>query len=111
MQKEQTIEMNKVIADFMGYYYAHGKFYSKSSGRGNWFKEPRYHSSWDWLLPVWVKIYHNHYLGFLEHDYKHFTEKFVNLFAIYVVNDTDISRCHQIVYEAILWINQNKIDN
>jgi len=52
-----TIEqMNLVIADFMGYYYNAGKFYQKSHGRGNWFKEAKYHLSWDALMPVVEKI-------------------------------------------------------
>jgi hypothetical protein len=45
-------EMNITIASFMGYHYNAGKFYSNEGGKGNWFKEAKYHSSWDWLMPI-----------------------------------------------------------
>lgn len=57
MSNEPTIEqMNEAIAGFMGYYYQASKFYPKSGERGKWFKEAKYHSSWDWLMPVVIKI-------------------------------------------------------
>jgi hypothetical protein len=59
MTQEEIIQGNKLIADFMGYpecglknkdpyYYAMKHAYKN----GNM----RYHTSWDWLMPVWVKF-------------------------------------------------------
>lgn len=50
--KEALEQGNLLIADFMGYYFQGDKFYSHSSGKGNWFKEAKYDRSWDWLMPV-----------------------------------------------------------
>lgn len=54
--KEAPEQGNRLIADFMGYYFQGDKFYSRSSGKGNWFKEAKYDRSWDWLMPVVEKI-------------------------------------------------------
>jgi len=61
---KEIIEKNKLIAEFMGLQYTDnpanklapfyrqtiaGEFESKT------FCNPKYHTSWDWLLPVWRK--------------------------------------------------------
>ncbi len=46
METNQIIESNKLIAEFMGY---------KIKG-GLWGEQPKYNSSWDWLMPVVEKI-------------------------------------------------------
>lgn len=68
-----TIEKNKVIAEFMGiipiedsikayeyfyidspWFYSRGSFMKVQNGIHNYVK---YHSSWDWLMPVIQKLY------------------------------------------------------
>ena len=49
-----TQENNKMIAEFMGYELI-GNTYSKKNGM-DWFIEPQYHNSWDWLMPVVDRI-------------------------------------------------------
>ncbi len=46
---------NKIIAEFMGYELI-GNTYSKNNG-SEWFINPQYHESWDWLMPVVDKCY------------------------------------------------------
>lgn len=62
MNKEQRIEFNKLIAEFMGGYDHGGSFnFGADNDKYNlpqWadYKELQYHSSWDWLMPVVEKI-------------------------------------------------------
>jgi hypothetical protein len=66
LTQEQIIEGNKLIAEFMGWHYnskynqwcmmedltiLDGEEYA-----GEWFRVLKFHSSWDWLLPVIRKI-------------------------------------------------------
>lgn len=64
MNKEQVIEGNKLVAEFMGLKFDESKtddhkFYTESN-QGTWtskrYVNPKYHSSWDWLMPVVDKI-------------------------------------------------------
>jgi len=41
------MENNKLIAEFMGYIYEDDILVPE---------EPQYHTSWDWLMPVLIKI-------------------------------------------------------
>jgi len=64
MTQQEIIEGNKLIAEFMGFLFDESKtddhkFYSEST-QGGWtskrYVNPKYHSSWDWLMPVVEKI-------------------------------------------------------
>lgn len=48
MMDEEIIAGNKLIAEFIGYKYLHPS--------GDYSCELRYHSSWNWLMPVIEKI-------------------------------------------------------
>lgn len=58
MTQEQILEGNKLIAKFMGYSKCGINFYREKTtiGKGGWFKDPKYHSSFDWLMPVVKEI-------------------------------------------------------
>jgi hypothetical protein len=65
MKVEEIIEGNKLIAEFMGfksYYYSGESNMVEVSGKmkslNSWAK---YHSSWDWLMPVVNKCYNLQY--------------------------------------------------
>ena len=56
-----TTENNKLIAEFMGIKFDKGTFYNMGydvDGDGNLYRsyELKYHTSWDWLMPVIKKI-------------------------------------------------------
>lgn len=95
-------DMNIVISEFMGYYYHASKFYPKSGERGKWFKEAKYHSSWDWAMNAWRKI--------RETIWEHFNEFPAEFCAIsnaweqycFIV---DIEGAHDILHKAIQWYN------
>lgn len=53
-------EGNKMIAEFMGKYFAAGRVYHDEQEFKNmpqdFIRELKYHTSWDWLMPVVKKI-------------------------------------------------------
>ena len=51
-----TIEGNKLIAEFMGYHYKDGFIYADNPESAKLKKDCKYHTSWDWLMPVVEKI-------------------------------------------------------
>ena len=60
--KTMTTENNKLIAEFMELEatpkYNPKEYYVKEYNSGEWYllEEMKYHSSWDWLMPVAYKI-------------------------------------------------------
>ena len=53
-------DTNELIAEFMGYVYEDDRFFMEDSERVRLYEylphELRYHTSWDWLMPVVYKI-------------------------------------------------------
>ena len=49
---------NKLIAEFMGFKEHEGSYYLPLYNGGDWVPdvELEYHTSWDWLMPVVIKI-------------------------------------------------------
>jgi len=94
MSKEDVLEGNKLIAEFM----EHDKEYiedTKTYGS--------YHSSWDWLMPVYIKIAKEEKLW---GDY----EKSIIIFNIMYdrLGDAEgIDKVYESVVEFIKWYNQN----
>jgi hypothetical protein len=105
-----TIEqMNKVIAGFMGWkldfadQWAHGQ---KSGIRPFLYstytlQEMRFTVSWDWLIPVYVE-FRNRMGGDISFDD---TSQLSMKFTI-ALKYGNISRCHEAVYEMIIWYNK-----
>jgi hypothetical protein len=57
----KTEESNKLIAEFMGYVNTTPtdkdfNIYENSDGKMLEAMSMKYHSSWDWLMPVWKKV-------------------------------------------------------
>jgi hypothetical protein len=105
-------EMNVTIAAFMGYHYNAGKFYSNKGGKGNWFKEAKYHSSWDWLMPAVKKIYDT--LAEMLKKRPPHTACQGDLIEVDIhcaIREVDILKAHGHVYQFCLWYNKQKEDN
>jgi hypothetical protein len=66
MRKREILKNNKLIAKFMGHYQPKKGFLHFKEGFTNQYVENnlqdiQYHSSWDWLMPVVIKIGKVHY--------------------------------------------------
>ena len=51
-----TEEKNRMIAEFMGYEMINDLQFSTPSGGGIFISDLKYHTSWDWLMPVVRKL-------------------------------------------------------
>jgi len=115
MSTEPTIDqMNETIAQFMGYYYSAGKFYSNTvyPGRGNWFKVARYHNSWDWLMPVGKKI--RELLQDMLKKRPPHTACHGDLIEVDIhcaISEYDIVKAHKYIHQFITWLNQQTTTN
>lgn len=64
MKPEEIIEGNKLIAEFRGLREeSPGRWYDPTQIPHPRFRELKYHSSWDWLMPVVEKIEDSHKLS------------------------------------------------
>lgn len=119
MTKEEILEGNKLIAEFLGYVYV--PYTAGHSGRpcgwiiknyklvdrkvpklflGRTTKDLLYHKSWDWLMPVVEKI---NFLDHLNLWDKHNIDKF-NLTES--IANVDIERTYELIVEFIEWYNE-----
>jgi|SRR6478609_6864985 len=90
------IEGNKLIAEFEGYYTTDGKEWARSNKR--LVDEYKYHSSWDWLMPVVEKIWQ-----LQNSEYSKEWEDFCRL----KIHET-IQKVYQAVVEFIKWYNNTQ---
>jgi hypothetical protein len=115
---EPTIEqMNKTIAVFDGYKISKsGKTYRKDNESSPYrVRDIKYHSSWDWLMPVWKKAGKILFdiRGDLTED-KYLCVHRITKAFIYACQTVDIESAHTSVYNAILniqWYNKQKEAN
>ena len=119
MTKEEILEGNKLIAEFLGYVYI--PYTRGHSGRpcgwviknyklvdrkvpklflGRTTKDLLYHKSWDWLMPCISKI---NFLDHLNLWDKHNIDKF-NLTES--IANVDVERTYELVVEFIEWYNE-----
>jgi hypothetical protein len=64
----------------------------------------QYHSSWDWLMPVWFKIQS------IGADMGYVFKKFHEAFHA-GIDLQSVERCHHAAYQFIQWYNQSKQSN
>jgi hypothetical protein len=131
--ENEILEGNKLIAEFMGWEYAQNvignsksSFIYKDSGGTTYANEEmfKYHSSWDWLMPVVEKIEKD----ISKEPFYGFTVRIADrccLIACHQKNKQDgviyqtpwgfrpllkIDAVYQAVIEFIKWYNQNKTE-
>lgn len=106
-----AIEQNKLIAEFMGQPYIHkygfknqmGYEYKLENGLKEWWSEDalRYHTSWDWLMPVveriWWKLCDTNKIGKCKLSITQ-----ISIFA-------DLELVHNAVVDFIEWYKKNEI--
>ena len=98
---EDIVKNNKLIAEFMGakmivencYGISILEFPDKKTYTINVLK---YHCSWDWLLPVWKKIFDT--FNYKDRD----TAKYKNYIAIPIfIKSVDISKTYEYIIEYV----------
>ena len=92
----ETTENNKLIAEFMGYEVKHNKCYSPKYNDGT-IAPIKFHSSWDWLMPVVREILT--LIDINQYDYDASDLKFEVL-------DEDIQQAYKEVIEFIKEYNK-----
>lgn len=117
-----TTEKNKLIAEFMG--LEDGLIHYTEQGEDIYYsiQEVKYHTSWDWLMPVVEKINSdkNNCISIgvqTENAYKYGSEIYISpdfntidrkrVFASYS-NTSILETCYNVVSQFIRWYNENK---
>ena len=94
------IEQNKLIVLFMDKYFKIGKISPSALCSNGKYTQLKFHSSWDWLMPVIYKcllICHNNMFNEWE-------ESFADKFCL-----CELDALYNEVIEFITWCNENKI--
>jgi len=93
-------ESNKLIADFMGIESFKDSLASLHQGKINVdvdvYEQAKYHTSWDWLMPVITKITRDE--NFWENDYR---EHLMDIIPYGYIED-----CYNAVIQFIIWYNK-----
>jgi hypothetical protein len=106
MEQQKIEEMKSVIAEYMGYKSSPDKsdFVKRDENGINDYRyksDLKYHSSMDWLYPVWQKIL-NDKCTLL--PYRERTAMIATMFSL----GFEVSKIHEAIYNAIVWLNNNK---
>lgn len=93
-------EEHKLIAEFLGLDVLYGNKVSHKSTKTGLVTTMKYHTSWDWLMPV-VKQIKN-----LNREYKRHYNHIDKIDQALI--DVNINKLFEIVVEFIKWYNKNK---
>ena len=92
-------EKNRMIAEFMGFKMINNLQISTPNGGGAFLNELKYHTSWDWLMPVVDSIYNT---GMDEQTTNEIGD------VTHALLDINIQSTHDAVISFIEFYNQNK---
>jgi hypothetical protein len=100
-KSEKVIEGNEAIAKFMG-----GDDYVRWCTDLDYPKKGKYHTSWDWLLPAWVKFWD--LANVMAYNNPSLYERLRNIRVIFMacIDLGDISNASRILSEGIEWYNK-----
>lgn len=110
MSEQEILESNRLIADFMQVDYSGKEQIMWRPGAYIPFTEKclRYHSSWNWLMPVWKKI--TEVAPPLD-EYRDY-EGYEAYYAIPTfLEEVDIQKTWQYIVQFIKWYNQQNNNN
>ena len=105
MTKEKILENNKLIAEFMNL-----KLYNESENGWRTLISLHYHESWEWLMPVWIKINGLYKCIQIKEDYVKMDVRHKNSLSRTSKYNKygEIGALYRTVIEFIKWYNQNK---
>lgn len=115
MENNEILKGNKLIAEFMGannvntinqYVLRYPKLFPNGAGIC-WEEDFKYHSSWDWLIPVYkkfdkIKVF-NHTEKY--HEYVEMCNNNDTIISLYCIESAFIQ-----IVRAIEWYNQQSIN-
>lgn len=111
MKQETIIEGNKAVATFHGFSRKPRK--ENSAGWKHWEIKPfgwfddedlKYHTSWDWIMPVWIKFKNLHIKGITaRHYHKQVCASFGN-----AILSGEIENAWSDAVMAINWYNNHQ---
>jgi hypothetical protein len=116
MAQKEIIEGNKLIAEFMGFEFGgvafltpHKKILANGDESSLYFPEDlKFHSSWDWLIPVVEKIEKEGFIFYIKENESsienHWDNALIKSFGDYVA-PTKIQACYMAVINFIKWYN------
>jgi hypothetical protein len=96
-QEIEVIKMNTTIRNYMGIDHL-----------SNPVHRLLFHSSWDWLMPVWSRVYNTLDLMPLPNPLYniHSINKIIDDITRHLQNP-NITEAHRLIYEAIQWLTVN----
>jgi hypothetical protein len=105
--REAAIEGNKLIAKFDD--YLNVDMYDRYFHKGIYSEKLRYHSSWDWLMPVVKKIYSLEYYELSGSKYIDTPKKVIKLKKNIKesIGFAEIENSFKAIIEFIKWYNLN----
>ena len=112
MSKEEILEGNKLIAEFLGHKLDNNNEFDIEyvTVQGLWetcsINDLEYNSSWDWLMPVVDKIV-NH-INVNKITWLTRQEIFGNLYS--AISTVNLNNIYLATTEFIKWYNQNKLN-
>jgi hypothetical protein len=96
-------ENNRMIAEFMGATTSDGKYYTIPSLVTTSDSMMKYHTSWDWLMPVVAKIAQTAF------NHVELGERIIHVESGFLyAGSMSIHRIYKRVVEFIEWYNENK---
>ena len=110
--EKQLIEKNKLIAVFDGWELKENgvdyrKQISDTSSQTCYGGGFQYHSSWDWLMPVFFK-YKKAMQQLKHYSADVFLSSLEQTFCVGICEEEEILTCHHALVEGIKWFNKNK---
>lgn len=112
--KQEIIDGNKLIAEFDGGIYdpVYEQFMFEKDGERNWVKpdDLQYHTSWDWVMPVWGKCKEIGLWMMLNGYDKLWLEKAKEIENA-IINELDCAKAATKLSQLIEWYNETKSTN
>lgn len=116
---EPTVdEKNLTIAEFMNLekdhhsYLTGGRFRTAYLVNGYWLplRKLKYHTSWDALIPVWDKLRTALFQCIPASGFNEGFDRFTLAWKAACFN-AEIDKAHEVIFDAIQWLNQQKQTN
>lgn len=103
-----TTEKNKLISEFMGFKWSDASKGFVTDHKDFVFEKPKYHLSWDWLMPVVEKIEKTNAVKIKDNECMIFKSFCNDGIVTYVVSETKMRATYNAVITFINWFNLHK---